>query len=109
MVRHMRYCTNMEKGDPYMADIALNCKKEVRAFRAIGCLPAHVHYILRRETAKCIDAWMSYFPPPNMPAGCVSACVRTCVFIFLTETALCAALNVLKHAAPLARRWAVLP
>lgn len=29
MVRHMRYCTNMEKGDPNMADIALNCKKEV--------------------------------------------------------------------------------
>lgn len=30
MVRHMRYCTNMEKGDPNMADIATNCKKEVR-------------------------------------------------------------------------------
>lgn len=30
MVKHMRYCTNMEKGDPNMADIANNCKKEVR-------------------------------------------------------------------------------
>ncbi|CBN76956.1 photosystem II 11 kDa protein [Ectocarpus siliculosus] len=32
MVRHMRYCTNMEKGDPYMADIANNCKKEMVEF-----------------------------------------------------------------------------
>lgn len=31
MVRHMRYCTNMEKGDPNMADIANNCKKEVQS------------------------------------------------------------------------------
>lgn len=30
MVNHMRYCTNMEKGAPYMAETALNCKKEVR-------------------------------------------------------------------------------
>lgn len=30
MVRHMRFCTNMEKGDPNMSEIALNCKKEVR-------------------------------------------------------------------------------
>lgn len=29
MVRHMRYCTNMEKGTPNMAETALNCKKEV--------------------------------------------------------------------------------
>eukprot|EP00903_Cladosiphon_okamuranus_P013551 g12622.t2 len=32
MVRHMRYCTNMEKGDPNMADIAMNCKKEMVEF-----------------------------------------------------------------------------
>ncbi|CAN0361746.1 unnamed protein product [Pylaiella littoralis] len=32
MVRHMRYCTNMEKGDPNMSDIALNCKKEMVEF-----------------------------------------------------------------------------
>ena len=30
MVRHMRYCTNLEKGDPNMSETALNCKKEVR-------------------------------------------------------------------------------
>lgn len=30
MVKHMRYCTNMEKGDPNMSETALNCKKEVR-------------------------------------------------------------------------------
>ena len=34
MVRHMRYCTNMDKGEPNMADIALNCKKEVGATAA---------------------------------------------------------------------------
>eukprot|EP00904_Undaria_pinnatifida_P007382 jgi/Undpi1/3774/HiC_scaffold_16.g07143.m1 len=34
MVRHMRYCTNMEKGDPNMSDIALNCKKEMVEFVA---------------------------------------------------------------------------
>ncbi|CAM9784494.1 unnamed protein product [Scytosiphon promiscuus] len=32
MVKHMRYCTNMEKGDPNMADIANNCKKEMVEF-----------------------------------------------------------------------------
>lgn len=34
MVRHMRYCTNMEKGEPNMGDIALNCKKEMVEFVA---------------------------------------------------------------------------
>lgn len=47
MVRHMRYCTNMEKGDPNMADIAMNCKKEVRCKKAAcgSCVLALYSYM----------------------------------------------------------------
>lgn len=49
MVKHMRYCTNMEKGDPNMADIANNCKKEVRWETSACGGSARVAFIQKKE------------------------------------------------------------